>query len=317
MYERDDLSKADANAIRDALRKTSMPLIIRAIADLINSDTMPVARTIGDLVRAGDVTRINHRSSTVYWLTERPVPPGWSNFDGAPSNAARVPLMSQHDEPEDTGVASHTPAANPTPAVTPAKAGAQVDPSAKEATVPTEKTLSPALIDALEQLQKFPQGVKPRELGRVMGIESSVISQRLGKLKRAGYAKSIGWNWHATKTSTGAPLEAKTPQTPPQHTGLNIDKTAKKKPKATPAPKLRPAGPANIDGIDTRSLLEVASENATDMEDHTNERIALTDKHELLVMKDDIIQVIHPKTTRRIAAFLRSLDAAHPLAVAA
>ena len=303
---------ADAAQILGALNIADQPLTIKAIAKITRDEPLAVANTLREIRANHQVVMLVNDGSNHYWPHDRPLPLKWISKTIVADAPHAVALMSQHDDPKD---AAAPPQAQTPKAVTPAKAGAQVAQPSTGATMPTkkDKPLPPALADALEQLAKHPNGIKPRELGRLMSIDSSVISQRLAKLKARGLAKAIGRNWHAT--SPAATFEAKMPQTPRQQTTLKaprkpsletLDATLRNK------GKLRAAGPAIIDGIKTRDLLDPSAPA-----DEPDVSVAITDKHQLLIINgSQVEQIIKPDVARRVVAFLRMLTPDHPLALA-
>ena len=150
-----------------------------------------------------------------------------------------------------------------------------------------------------------------------MNETGAAISFRLNQLKKRNFAESQGVGratvWRARgsisdpkqEPSNSAASEAKKPQKPQKQKAslATLDAALRG------AKKLRPSGPAVIDGVNTRALLDPEAPDV---------RVAITDESEVLILNGHTVeQTIPSEIARRLVAFFRKLPNSHPLAVPA
>lgn len=324
----DQRERADLEQIRTALNKTEKPLSIRSLATITRNDSMAVALTLREMCIADEVTRLGADSNgNFYWLRARPLPANWA-YHTPENNAAAakiIALMSAHDEEPEPPAPPTTGDTMPTTKETKASKDAASKPKMPQ--TPRQsgslEPLSQKLADTLAVIAKYPDGISTADCADSLGINRPTLSKRLDVLKKQNLIGRKGnvqtSRWFAfpdtANTSGSATSKAKTPETPRKQTTLktqrkaslaSLDATLRGK------NKLRPAGPAIIDGVQTRKLLDPTPATA---------RAAITTEGEVLLfdgpLESTTPSIIVPHLARCIADLFRKLPNTHPLAVPA
>jgi len=321
----DQRERADVSQIRTALNATEKPLTIRSISAITRNDSMAVALTLREMGLAEEVTRLLHGDSNYYWLRARALPTNWADKEKSLTPAKIVALMSRHDdEPEPT--AAPTPG-DTMPNTKKPKASTGEPSNAKMPQTPRQSAslepLSQKLADTLAVIAKYPDGISTADCADSLGINRPTLSKRLDVLKKQNLigrkGSTLTSRWFAfpdtANTSTSAASNAKMPEKSRKQTTLkqqrkaslaSLDATLRGK------NKLRTAGPAIIDGVDTRKLLDPTPATA---------RAAITTEGEVLLfdgpLESTTPSIIVPHLARCIADLFRKLPNTHPLAVPA
>jgi len=315
----DQIDPADAKQLRTALATIDLPISIKRLALTTRNDSMAVARALRQMCIDGETIRLVAGERTVYWPSNRPLPPNWQSPGRTEPDATTVHRIATDEDQADDAIARATEARAKKP--NQPTTGAQM-PYAN-ATPATVEQLSPALREVYDALHHFTAGAKPMDLAAKLNILRPACSVRLTNLRKRGLAisrgKTASTRWFAVEqnTSTAAPSEAKMLGTPRQQTTLKAPRKASLETldaALRDKNNRRTAGPAIIDGINTRDFLEPPGED----DDTAIEAVALTDKHELLILSNNrVAQVIESATALRLVAFLRTLPSDHALALQA
>jgi len=299
------MSIADLTNLRAALAKIDAPISIRSLANIIHEESILVAHLLHDFCREGETQRLVIGEKTYYWPTARPLPDDWQGREHDGNIYTPDPVLARA-----------TKALKPVVTTDEAPQATTQQPGA---TMPTP--LTKVMAKTLAIIAAYPNGISTADCADSLGINRQAVSKRLEVLQqnkliqRKGHTTTSRWFAVAQNTSTAAPSEAKMPETPRQQTTL---KTTRKASLETLDATLRnkkarrTAGPAIIDGINTRELLELPG-----ADDSPAQSIAITDRHQLLILTGHKIeQVIEQAAAKRLVAFLRTLDPQHELAIA-